>query len=414
MRKHNSFHILVKPTGPMCNLDCKYCYYTEKEAYFPKDHSFQMSDGVLESYIKQYIASQDTQEIVFAWQGGEPTLIGLDFFRKAVSLQKKYADGKQITNTIQTNGTLLNDRWCEFFSAHHFLVGLSLDGPEHIHDMYRIDHGGKPTFEFVMKAIAMLKKHGVAFNILTCVTRYSAYKPLEIYHFFKQQDIQYIQFIPIVEREVNEEAAKLSLRHATPPSLFMEEAEQKVTPWTVESEMYGEFLIQIFNEWVQHDVGSVYVMNFEWALAAWIGIPSPICIFREECGRAVAMEHNGEMFSCDHYVYPEYRLGNITDGLTNIMNVPSLLAFGEKKRDTLPKVCRDCEVRFACHGECPKNRFLVSDQNEPALNYLCASYKKYFKHIHPYTKIMKQLLQDGLPVSYIKEIIMDQGGLSKI
>ncbi|MEI4831796.1 anaerobic sulfatase maturase [Bacillus sp. FJAT-53711] len=414
MGKHNSFHILAKPTGPMCNLDCKYCYYTEKEAYFPKDDSFRMSDAVLESYIKQYIASQDTQEIVFAWQGGEPTLIGLDFFRKAVSLQKKYADGKQITNTIQTNGTLLNDRWCEFFSAHHFLVGLSLDGPEHIHDMYRIDRGGKPTFEFVMKAIAMLKKHGVAFNILTCVTRHSAYKPLEIYHFFKQQDIQYIQFIPIVEREVNEDAAKLSLRHATPPSLLMEETEQEVTPWTVESEMYGEFLIQIFNEWVQHDVGSVYVMNFEWALASWIGIPSPICIFREECGQAVAMEHNGEMFSCDHYVYPEYRLGNITDGLTNIMNVPSLLAFGKKKRDTLPKVCRDCEVRFACHGECPKNRFLVSDQNEPALNYLCASYKKYFKHINPYMKMMKQLLQDGLPASYIKEIIIDQGGISKI
>ncbi|PEE35586.1 anaerobic sulfatase maturase [Bacillus pseudomycoides] len=414
MGRCNSFHILVKPTGPICNLDCKYCYYTEKEIYFPNEHSFRMSDSVLESYIKQYIASQDTQEIVFAWQGGEPTLMGLDFFHKAISLQKKYADGKQITNTIQTNGTLLNDRWCEFFSAHHFLVGLSLDGPEYIHDMYRIDRGGKPTFELVMKAIVMLKKHGVEFNILTCVTRHSSYRPLEIYRFFKQQDIQYIQFIPIVEREVNQEAAELSLRHATPPFLCKEEAQQTVTPWTVEPEMYGEFLIQIFTEWVQHDVGSVYVMNFEWALASWIGIPSPVCIFSEECGRAVAMEHNGDLFSCDHYVYPEYRLGNITDGLVNMINSPSQLAFGKKKRDTLPSVCRNCEVRFACHGECPKNRFLVSNQNEPGLNYLCVSYKKYFKHINPYMKMMKQLLQDGLPVSYMKEIIADQGGLSKI
>ncbi|MFP5108425.1 anaerobic sulfatase maturase [Neobacillus sp. C211] len=406
-----SFHILAKPTGPICNLDCKYCFYTEKEVYYPKNHSFRMSDDVLESYIKQYIDSQDTQEIIFAWQGGEPTLIGLDFFLKAVALQKKYANGKRITNTIQTNGTLLDDRWCEFFSAERFLVGLSLDGPEAIHDKYRIDRGGKPTFELVMKGISLLKKHHVEFNVLTCVTRHSAYKALEIYHFFKQQEIQYIQFIPIVEREVNEGAAELSLRHATPPSFLVEEAQQTVTPWTVEPEMYGDFLIQIFNEWVLKDAGSVFVMNFEWALAAWIGIPSPICIFAEECGRAVAMEHNGELFSCDHYVYPEYRLGNITDGLLNSINHPAQLAFGRKKRDTLPSVCRSCQVRFACQGECPKHRFLVSDQNEPGLNYLCASYKKYFTHITPYMKIMKQLLQDGLPASYIKEILMNQGGL---
>lgn len=363
-----------------------------------------MTDDVLESYIKQYIASQDTQEIVFAWQGGEPTLIGLNFFLKAVTLQKKYANGKQITNTIQTNGTLLNDQWCEFFSDHRFLVGLSLDGPEPIHDQHRIDRGGKPTFELVMKGLSLLKKHRVEVNILTCVTRQSSYKPLEIYHFLKQQNISYIQFIPIVEREVNEGAAELSLSHATPPSLINEEVQQIVTPWTVESEMYGEFLIQIFNEWVQQDVGSIFIMNFEWALASWLGIPSPICIFAEECGKAVAMEHNGDLYSCDHYVYPEYRLGNIKDGLLNIINLPSQLDFGQKKRDTLPSVCRNCEVRFACHGECPKHRFLVSNQNEPGLNYLCASYKKYFKHIDPYMKIMKQLLQDGLPVSCIKQI----------
>jgi uncharacterized protein len=405
MGKYNNFHILAKPTGPICNLDCKYCFYTEKEAYFPKDHSFRMSDDVLESYVRQYITSQDSEEIIFAWQGGEPTLIGLDFFRKAVSLQQKYANGKRITNTIQTNGTLLTDRWCEFFSEHQFLVGLSLDGPENIHDQYRIDRGGKPTFELVMNGLSLLKKHQVEFNILTCVTRNSSYKPLEIYQFFKQQDIQYIQFIPIVEREVNEGAIGLSLRHATPPSFIMEEAQQSVTPWTVEQDMYGDFLIRIFNEWIRHDVGSVFVMNFEWALASWVGIPSPICIFSEECGRAVVMEHTGDVFSCDHFVYPDYRLGHISDGLLNNVNSQTQFAFGQKKRESLPSVCKNCEVRFACHGECPKNRFLVSDENEFGLNYLCTSYKNYFKYIDPYMKIMKQLLQDGLPASYVKEMV---------
>lgn len=400
--KQDRFHILAKPTGPLCNLDCKYCFYTEKEALFPRENKFQMSDPVLETYIQQYIASQETEEIVFAWQGGEPILMGLDFFRKAVFLQKRYANGKRITNTIQTNGTLLNDEWCAFFHDHQFLVGVSLDGPEHIHDMYRIDRGGKPTFALVMRALSLLKKHRVEFNILTCVTKYSSYKPLEIYHFFKKQGIQFIQFIPIVEREPNEGAAKLALRHATPPSLYMEESQQAVTSWTVEQEMYGDFLIHIFNEWVQNDVGSIYIMNFEWALASWAGIPSPVCIFSEECGRAVAMEHNGDIYSCDHYVYPKYRLGNITtDNLMDMMNQPSQIDFGRKKRETLPSVCKNCEVRFACHGECPKHRFLVSDHNEPGLNYLCSSYKKYFKHINPYMKIMKQLLLDGLPVSSI-------------
>ncbi len=410
MGKDNSFHILAKPTGPICNLDCRYCYYTEKEAYFPKGHSFRMSDAVLESYIKQYIDSQDTAEIVFAWQGGEPTLIGIDFFRKAVSLQKKYADGKHITNTIQTNGTLLTEQWCEFFSDQNFLVGLSLDGPEPIHDQYRIDRGGKPTFERVMRALSLLKKYHVDFNILTCVTRYSAYKALEIYRFLKQEDIQFIQFIPIVEREVNEGALVLSINHATPPSLIMEENQQTVTPWTVEQEMYGTFLIEIFNEWVQYDVGSVYVMNFEWALASWIGIPSPICIFSEECGRAVAMEHTGELFSCDHYVYPDYQLGNITEGLMNLMNLPSQHAFGKQKRETLPSVCRNCEVRFACHGECPKHRFLVSEQNEPGLNYLCKSYKKYFNYINPYMMRMRQRLQAGLPASSKSSFLTNHNG----
>jgi uncharacterized protein len=380
-----NFHILAKPTGPICNLDCKYCYYTKKEQYYPKDHSFWMSDDVLETYIKEYIMSQDTGEVFFAWQGGEPTLIGIDFFKKAISLQKKYADGKQIKNTIQTNGTLLNETWCEFLAMHNFLVGLSLDGPEQIHDQYRIDRGGKPTFELVMRGLSLLKKHQVEFNVLTCVTRDSAYKPLEIYRFFKEQGIQFIQFIPIVERD----------------SLRIGELQPAVTPWTVESETYGEFLIQIFNEWVRQDVGDTFIMNFEWALAAWTGIPSSICIFSEECGTALAMEHNGDLFSCDHYVDPQFQLGNIKDGLVNIVNQPLQAAFGKSKRDSLPSLCTNCEFLFACHGECPKNRFLVSEQDEPGLNYLCASYKKFFKYINPYMNVMKQLLQAGLPASFM-------------
>ncbi|NRD76825.1 anaerobic sulfatase maturase [Bacillus sp. BRMEA1] len=386
--KSHHFHLLAKPTGPMCNLDCEYCFYTKKESNYPKNHSFRLPDDVLEMYIQQYIASQDTEEVVFAWQGGEPTLMGLDFFIKAVSLQKKYAGGKQIKNTIQTNGTLLTDRWCEFLSAHHFLVGLSLDGPEAIHNQYRFDRGGKPTFHEVMRGLSLLKKHHVEYNVLTCVTRHSAYKPLEIYHFFKQQGIQYIQLIPVVERE---------------------ECRFDVSPWTVESEMYGEFLISIFDEWVREDIGSVFVMNFEWALAAWAGIPSSICLFAEECGRALVMEHNGDLFSCDHYVSPEYRLGNIKDGLMEAADQRFQRDFGRKKRSTLPRVCQNCEFRFACHGECPKNRFLVSEEKEQGLNYLCASYKNFFKHISPYMKVMKQLLQAGLPVSLMKDILIKHG-----
>jgi uncharacterized protein len=414
MDQPSSFHILAKPTGPLCNLDCKYCFYTEKENLFPKGNTFQMSDTVLEAYIQQYITSQETNDIVFAWQGGEPTLRGLDFFRKAVLLQDRYANGKRITNTIQTNGTLLNDEWCDFFNDHSFLVGLSLDGPEHIHDAYRIDRGGRPTFGWVMRALSLLKKHRVEFNVLTCVTKYSSYKPLEIYDFLKNQEIQFIQFIPIVEREPNKGAEMLSLRHATPPSLSMKESEQAVTSWTVEPEMYGDFLIQIFNEWVKNDVGSTYVMNFEWALASWAGIPSPVCIFSEECGRAVAMEHNGDLYSCDHFVYPQYLLGNITKkSLGEMMNARSQIEFGRNKREKLPLVCRNCDVRFACHGECPKHRFIVSDNDEPGLNYLCSSYKKYFKHIDPYMKIMNRLLLEGLPVSFVKRIIEEESKLSK-
>jgi uncharacterized protein len=305
------FHMLAKPSGPICNLDCHYCFYTEKEALFSGTNRFRMSDETLERFISQYIQAQNIPEIPFVWQGGEPTLMGLDFYKKVVELQQKYAGRKKITNSLQTNGTLLTEEWCQFLAKHNFLVGLSLDGPEHIHDHYRVDRGGKPTFHKVLQALHILKKYKVSYNILTCVTKESSQKPLEIYDFFKEQGVEFIHFIPIVERIPDQKAAELGLRHATPPSIREEEIQQKVSSWTVESEKFGDFLIAIFDEWVQNDVGKVHVMNFEQSLTSWLGLPATSCVFAETCGRAAIVEHNGDVYSCDHFMYPDYRLGNI-------------------------------------------------------------------------------------------------------
>nr|WP_277933977.1 anaerobic sulfatase maturase [Priestia koreensis] len=375
------FHLLVKPTGPICNLNCEYCYYTKKESDYPSGHVFKMSDSILESYIQQYISSQPTGEVTFAWQGGEPTLIGLPFFERAVALQKKYANGKKIVNTLQTNGTLLNDEWCAFLARHQFLVGLSLDGPEHIHNQYRLDHGGQPTFRKVMNALGLLRKHGVEVNILTCVTKTSAYQAKEIYHFLQEQDIEFVQFIPVVDRVGGE----------------------SVTDWSVEPHMYGEFLINVFNKWIKHDVGKRFVMNIEWALASWMGMASPICIFSETCGNAVVMEHNGNLYSCDHFVEKEHYLGNIQHGLVEAVSSTKQQRFGENKSALLPTACQECEVRFACHGECPKNRFVQTEGDEPYLNYLCPSYKAYFTYIDPYMREMRDLIKSGKPVHHINK-----------
>lgn len=400
------FHMLAKPTGPICNLDCDYCFYTEKEALFSGNPTYRMSDEVLEAFIQKYIETQTSPEVSFVWQGGEPTLIGLDFYRKVVQFQRKYAGEKRIENSLQTNGTLLDEEWCAFLAKNRFMVGLSLDGPEFIHDRYRVDRGKKPTFHRVMRALKLLQAFGVEYNILACVTRESSQHPLEVYRFFKEQGIRFIQFIPIVERAPDRIAADLGLRHAAPSSAKQQDVQREVTAWSVESEAYGDYLNQIFDEWVKQDVGTVHVMNFEWALTSWLGLPSTICIFSERCGQAVVMEHNGDIYSCDHYVYPQHKLGNILhDNPHELMMSDQQISFGASKAVDLPVECQRCEVRFACHGECPKRRFTLSGEGEPGLNYLCKGYKKYFRHIHPYMKVMVQLIEHGLPASKVKDVI---------
>lgn len=402
------FHILTKPIGPMCNLDCRYCFYTEKKTLFPEKKDFKMSDEVLEAFIHKYISSQQIPEIQFVWQGGEPTLIGLDFFRKVILLQEKYSGEKKIINSLQTNGILLNDEWCKFLKENNFLVGLSLDGPEELHDNYRVDANGNPTLTKVINALSLLKKYQVPFNVLVCVTEQSSKEPLKIYHFLKEQEIEFIQFTPIVERIPDNDnvAIKNSLKHATPDSICNESQETLVTDFSVKSGEYGEFLIEIFDEWVRNDVGSIYVMNFEWALEAWLGLPSTICIFSKQCGKALAIEHNGDIYSCDHYVYPKYYLGNIMEGNPKEMiGSDKQETFGQSKESSLPQVCMDCEVRFACNGECPRHRFVRTYDNKPGLSYLCEDYKKFFRHIHPYMKVIVQLIENDLPASKVMDAI---------
>lgn len=400
------FHMLAKPVGPICNLNCEYCFYTEKEALYHTTNNFKMPEEVLETYIQKYITSQNIPEIQFVWHGGEPTLAGLDYFRRIVELQHKYAGHKTIINSLQTNGTLLDDDWCLFLKENNFLVGLSMDGPREIHDRYRVDRGGRPTFHNVIKGLKLLQKYEVPYNILLCVTKESAKRPKKVYKFLKDHDIQFVQFIPIVERIPDELAISLGLRHATPTSINQAELEPSVSPWTVESEQYGDFLIDIFEEWIRNDIGSIHIMNFEWALESWLGLPSSICVFSKHCGKAVTVEHNGDVYSCDHYVYPEYLLGNIMkDSPQQMINSKKQVEFGVNKEAALPQVCQNCEVRFACNGECPKHRFLKAPNGEPGLNYLCAGYKKYFRHIHRYMKVMVQLIENGLPAAKIKDVI---------
>ena len=403
-KANNNFHMLAKPSGPICNLNCHYCFYTEKEALFEPKTPFRMSDETLENFIKNYIGAQNVEEIPFVWQGGEPTLMGLDFYKKVVELQKKYANGKRIANSLQTNGTLLTDEWFLFLAENNFLVGLSLDGPKEIHDRYRVDRGDKPTYDRVLNTLHGLQKFGVQYNVLTCVTNESSNQALEIYHFFKNEGVEYIQFIPIVERLADEQAQALGLRHATPAS--MTDDGVHLAPWTVDPEKYGDFLITIFDEWVRNDVGTVNVMNFESSLVSWMGLPATVCIFAETCGNAAIIEHNGDVYSCDHFMYPDYKLGNIQEQtFKEMMDSVQQHEFGQAKKAALPKYCQTCEVKFACNGECPKHRFLTTPDGEPGLNYLCGGYKKYFTHIHRYMKVMVKLLENGMPASAVMDVI---------
>lgn len=400
------FHIMAKPIGPVCNLDCEYCYYTEKHALFPDGETYQMSDEVLEAFIRTYLETQPVPVVEFVWQGGEPTLLGLEFYNKVVRLEQKYAGGKQIRNSLQTNGTRLDEEWCRFLAKYNFLVGLSLDGPKDIHDLYRLDRGGKPTFDRVMTAMSLMKKYNVQFNTLTCVTRDSAYRPLDVYRFLREQGVEFIQFIPIVETRPDPASLELGLKLGLPPVPGGIDSPDRVTPWTVEPEAYGDFLIRVFDEWVRHDVGRVFVMHFEWAVATYLGLEPPACFFTERCGRCVAVEHNGDLFSCDHYVYPDYRLGNVLRCTpAEMINSARQREFGRMKASSLPRYCRECDVLFACRGECPKHRFLKTPDGEPGLNYLCAGYKKYFHHIDRYMRMIVHLLSNNQPVERIMSMI---------
>jgi uncharacterized protein len=390
------FHVLTKPIGPICNLGCKYCFYLEKEHLYKDERQWRMSDEVLEAYIRQYIEQQAVPEIDFAWQGGEPTLLGVGFFRKVVELQRKHAGGKVVRNALQTNGTLLDDEWCEFLSAQQFLVGLSIDGPRELHDIYRVDKKDKPTFEAVMRGLGFLKKHGTEFNTLTVVNRANSQKPLEVYRFLKEIGSGFLQFIPLVERQAPVRLKVLGYDFADPPAAGMGAEEGVVTPWSVEAEQYGTFLCAIFDEWVRRDVGRTFVQLFDVALGNWAGMGSALCVFAEKCGTALAIEHNGDVYSCDHYVYPKYRLGNVLNkGLGELVWSEEQRKFGEEKLTTLPGYCRTCEVRFACNGECPKHRFIRTPAGEEGLNYLCAGYRKFFNHIDPHMKTMARLLKVG-------------------
>ena len=385
------FHIMTKPVGPICNLDCKYCFYLEKEKLYPGNSSWQMPEDVLDSYIRQYIASQQSPVVTLAWQGGEPTLLGVDYFRRVIELEKRHAHGKAIENTLQTNGTLLDDRWCEFLAENHFLVGISIDGPEALHDCYRVDKGGQPTFQRVMRGIGLLKKHAIDFNTLTVIHRANSYHPLEVYRFLKEAGSGFMQFIPVVER-----IASPRLSEDLPPTSADYEGTALVSEWSVEPAQYGKFLCSIFDEWVQNDVGKYFVQIFDVALESWLGLEPSLCVFKQKCGQALALEHNGDLYSCDHFVYPENKLGNIMEQpLAGLVASPQQMKFGSHKEAGLPRYCRECEVRFACNGECPKHRFLRTPDGEEGLNYLCAGYKLFFSHINECMKFMAGELRAG-------------------
>ena len=378
-----AFHLMTKPRGAICNLDCKYCYFLSKEKLYP-DSDFRMSDNLLEEYTRQYIAAQQVPEVTFAWQGGEPTLMGLDFYKQAVHYQQKYRKpGMRILNAFQTNGVTLDDEWAVFFKENDFLIGVSLDGPELLHDAYRVDKGGQPTFARVMRGIDLLQKYAVEFNILTTVHAANAPLPLEVYQFLRDVvKTQFIQFIPIVEREND--------------TGFQEG--NRVRDRSVGARQYGEFLIDIFDEWVRHDVGRIFVQIFDVALAAWVGDSPGLCVFEETCGTALAIEHNGDVYSCDHFIEPDYLLGNIIDiPLDQIVIQDKQREFGLAKRDALPQYCRDCEVRFVCNGGCPKNRFIETPDGEPGLNYLCEGYRAFFSHIDEAMRVMAQELSQQRP-----------------
>lgn len=391
-------YVMLKPIGSCCNLNCDYCYYLEKANLYSQKKNHVMSEELLEKFIKEYIESQTMPQVMFTWHGGETLMRPLSFYKKAVELQKKYAGGRQIDNSIQTNGTLLNDDWCRFFKEHNFLVGISVDGPQEFHDEYRRDKMGRPSFHKVMRGVELLKKHDVDYNCMAVVNDYNVDFPLEFYQFFKTIGSRFIQFTPIVER-IRKTGSPLKL-----VTTEEKEDETGLAPFSVSPEKWGSFLCAIFDAWVKEDVGKVFVQIFDSTLANWVGEQPGVCTMAKTCGHAGVMEFNGDVYSCDHFVFPEYRLGNIyTKPLASMMYSDEQLRFGNDKFDKLPQQCRECDFLFACYGECPKNRFVRDEYGNPGLNYLCRGYYKFFNHVAPYMDFMKRELMAKRPPANVME-----------
>ncbi len=381
-------YVMVKSVGSVCNLACDYCYYLEKANLYKENRNHVMSDELLEKFVKEYIESQTMPQVMFTWHGGETLMRPISFYKKAIELQKKYARGRQIDNSIQTNGTLLTDEWCEFFKENNWLVGVSIDGPQEFHDEYRKNKQGRPSFLKVMKGVSLLKKHDVEWNALAVVNDFNADYPLDFYRFFKSIGCKYIQFTPIVERITKHSDG----RHL---ASLKDKETYPLADFSVSPEQWGNFLCTIFDEWVKEDVGTYFIQLFDSTLANWVGQQPGVCTMAKTCGHAGVMEFNGDVYSCDHFVFPEYKLGNIYEKtLVEMMYSPRQSKFGQDKYDSLPQQCKSCNFLFACNGECPKNRFAQTIDGEPGLNYLCKGYYKFFKHVAPYMEYMKKELEN--------------------
>ena len=392
-------YVMLKPAGAHCNLACKYCYYLEKDKLYPTAQRHLMSDEMLEQFTREYIEAQTMNQVLFTWHGGEPLLRSIDFYRKALSLQQKYAGGRRIDNVIQTNGTLLTDEWCEFFAQNHWLVGISIDGQQPDHDHYRLTAAGKPSWKKVMQGIKLLKKHGVEWNAMAVVNAYNVNHPMEFYRFFKENGCQFLQFTPIVERLTRHEDGRTLASLADKDEISLSKA-------SVAPEQWGYFLCAIFDEWVRKDVGKIFVEIFDCTLANWMGISPGICAYSKECGHAGVMEHNGDVYSCDHFVFPEYKLGNIRDhSLIDMLYGEQQQEFSRLKHSSLPRQCKECDMEFVCHGECPKNRFMKDKYGDSGLNYLCPGYYHYYQHVAPYMDYMKQELMSQRPPSNIMKVV---------
>ena len=390
-------YIMVKPVGSACNLRCDYCYYLEKQLLYANEGRQMLSDELLERFIREYIESQTTPEVLFTWHGGEPLVRPLAFYEKVVRLQQRYARGRRIANSLQTNGTLINDDWAQFFHDQGWLIGVSLDGPEAYHDAFRRTRGGGPSFRNVIRGIDILNRHAVEWNALAVANRLNGDHPLSFYRFFKNIGCRYIQVTPVVERLAHHDDGR---------QLASLVDEGQLAPFSIRPKQWGNFLCTIFDDWVRHDVGKTFVEIFDCTLANWMGVLPGICAYSKECGHAGVMEHNGDVYSCDHFVFPEYKLGNIRDqSLIDMLYGEKQQAFSRLKHTSLPRQCKECDMEFACHGECPKNRFEKDKYGEPGLNYLCQGYYQYYTHVAPYMDFMKRELLAQRPPANIMNVL---------